>query len=245
MEALFGGVPQDIEWALAEGRLWLLQARPMTALPPAPLKDVNWEPPIPGTKWVRRQVAENMPEPLSPLFEELYLRDGLESSMQNVIERAGKASVVSEADRPWYTTVNGYAYLRGSFTLNWKIVRNTVVVMAKGTIIRAIFSAGIPYWRDEVLPSHLARWNGGRSSTRLSIGRAAAGRNPGVGHGGGHVLGRSQLRDCRDEGQRHSPESIPHRGRAVEWPDQRPLPPRLPREERWMPKQICRRSPGR
>ena len=32
------GRPQDIEWAYAEGRVWLLQARPMTALPPPPLK---------------------------------------------------------------------------------------------------------------------------------------------------------------------------------------------------------------
>jgi pyruvate,water dikinase len=31
------GRPQDIEWAYAEGRVWLLQARPMTALPPPPL----------------------------------------------------------------------------------------------------------------------------------------------------------------------------------------------------------------
>lgn len=29
------GRPQDIEWALAAGRIWILQARPMTALPPA------------------------------------------------------------------------------------------------------------------------------------------------------------------------------------------------------------------
>src|SRR5690606_33616492 len=27
------GAPQDIEWALADGRLWVLQARPITALP--------------------------------------------------------------------------------------------------------------------------------------------------------------------------------------------------------------------
>ncbi|WP_344091192.1 PEP/pyruvate-binding domain-containing protein [Microbacterium deminutum] len=33
--ALFG-VPQDIEWAFAGDRLWILQARPLTALPPAP-----------------------------------------------------------------------------------------------------------------------------------------------------------------------------------------------------------------
>lgn len=32
------GRPQDIEWAYAEGRVWLLQARAMTALPPPPVK---------------------------------------------------------------------------------------------------------------------------------------------------------------------------------------------------------------
>ena len=32
------GRPQDIEWAYADGQVWLLQARPMTALPPPPLK---------------------------------------------------------------------------------------------------------------------------------------------------------------------------------------------------------------
>ncbi|MBI3790043.1 MAG: phosphoenolpyruvate synthase [Gemmatimonadetes bacterium] len=33
------GAPQDCEWAFADGRLWLLQARPITALPPAALFD--------------------------------------------------------------------------------------------------------------------------------------------------------------------------------------------------------------
>jgi pyruvate,water dikinase len=32
------GRPQDIEWAYADCRIWLVQARPMTALPPPPLK---------------------------------------------------------------------------------------------------------------------------------------------------------------------------------------------------------------
>ncbi|GAB3002210.1 PEP/pyruvate-binding domain-containing protein [Saccharothrix stipae] len=32
------GRPQDIEWAFAGGRVWLLQARPMTALPPPPVR---------------------------------------------------------------------------------------------------------------------------------------------------------------------------------------------------------------
>jgi rifampicin phosphotransferase len=32
------GRPQDVEWAYARGELWLVQARPMTALPPPPLR---------------------------------------------------------------------------------------------------------------------------------------------------------------------------------------------------------------
>jgi phosphohistidine swiveling domain-containing protein len=32
------GRPQDIEWAYAEGRVWLVQARPMTAVPPPPVR---------------------------------------------------------------------------------------------------------------------------------------------------------------------------------------------------------------
>ncbi|MEQ7126052.1 PEP/pyruvate-binding domain-containing protein [Actinopolymorpha sp. B11F2] len=32
------GRPQDIEWAYADGQLWLVQSRPMTALPPPPVR---------------------------------------------------------------------------------------------------------------------------------------------------------------------------------------------------------------
>ena len=32
------GWPQDMEWAMAEGRIYILQSRPMTALPPQPLR---------------------------------------------------------------------------------------------------------------------------------------------------------------------------------------------------------------
>ncbi|GAA3836981.1 hypothetical protein GCM10022226_68710 [Sphaerisporangium flaviroseum] len=35
MAAVLGG-PQDIEWAIADGRTWILQARPVTAAPPPP-----------------------------------------------------------------------------------------------------------------------------------------------------------------------------------------------------------------
>jgi phosphoenolpyruvate synthase/pyruvate phosphate dikinase len=58
------GLPQDVEWAIDPDGLWLLQARPMTALPP----EVSWQSPIPGAKWPKDfQTGEWQTEPPSPL----------------------------------------------------------------------------------------------------------------------------------------------------------------------------------
>lgn len=163
VEREFGGEPQDLEWAVADGRCWLLQARPMTGLPPAPLGDVRWEPPIPGTKWVRRQVAENMPEPLSPLFDELYLREGMKLAMDKDMEMLGYSDIVVDTGLPPYTTVNGYAYLLANFTINWGGVLRSLPALLGGKPLRATFRRGVPYWRDEVLPAHLEtveQWKG-------------------------------------------------------------------------------------
>lgn len=57
--------PQDIEWAIdRRGRLWLLQARPITALPERP----RWEAPGPGL-WMRNfRLGEWLPEAVTPSF---------------------------------------------------------------------------------------------------------------------------------------------------------------------------------
>jgi phosphohistidine swiveling domain-containing protein len=62
VEAHFGQ-PQDIEWAIECGVLWLLQARPITALP-EPIEPVPVVPP-PGF-WERE--ASHAPQPWTPLF---------------------------------------------------------------------------------------------------------------------------------------------------------------------------------
>lgn len=109
VEDVFDGEPQDIEWALCSDKLWLLQSRPITNLPPDPPKDVTW-PEIPGAQLLKRQVAENMPDPLSPLFEDLYLRAIFDSqTWPEGWEWKGRLT------RNWMknfvvTTVNGYAY---------------------------------------------------------------------------------------------------------------------------------------
>ena len=97
------GVPQDIEWAYRAGELRLLQSRPITNLPVPPI-EVEWVPRPPARYLSRRQIVENMPDPICPLFEELYLTEGLESS------RKGKSLMIGGG--PVFVTLNGYAYQR-------------------------------------------------------------------------------------------------------------------------------------
>ncbi len=59
------GTPADVEWAIADGRVHVLQARPITALPVAPILDL----PTGGT-WEKD--ASHHTEPLSPVGTTLY-----------------------------------------------------------------------------------------------------------------------------------------------------------------------------
>lgn len=154
VEQHFGDSPQDIEWAIADGTCWLLQSRPITNLPAAPL-DVRWEPPYPGAKLMRRQVVENMPDPLSPLFAELYLQEGLEQSMDAFLAYFGMPFDIADfVTRPFFTTVNGYAYCRADYKIPWRRIPRIMVwyVKTMPSFLRSV----IPHWQDEALPAYLA-----------------------------------------------------------------------------------------
>ncbi len=159
VESHFGGVPQDIEWAAAGSEISLLQSRPITNLPPAPLQDVRWEPLRPDSVWMRRQVVEHMPEPLSPLFDQLYLQEGLDQSMQAFADFMSELSGIEIniweiIEPPFTTTYNGYAYSLASFEISPKLIpyvlRIYIVVLPK--MIRHLF----PRWRDKSLPAYQA-----------------------------------------------------------------------------------------
>lgn len=58
LEDIFHG-PQDVEWSLdATGRLYVLQARPVTAIAAPP----------PGVVWTNANIAENFPDPVCPML---------------------------------------------------------------------------------------------------------------------------------------------------------------------------------
>jgi rifampicin phosphotransferase len=79
------GRPQDIEWAIdQEAKLWLLQARPMTAVP----EPVLWTAPGAGL-WSRNfRLGEWLPEAVTPLFATWLLpalEDGYLDGMQETV----------------------------------------------------------------------------------------------------------------------------------------------------------------
>jgi pyruvate,water dikinase len=81
VEAAFGA-PQDVEWAIAGGSTYLLQARPVTAIARAPVHgsldgpvpgDDAWpalgeRPPQPYDLWTQSDMGERWPEPVTPLI---------------------------------------------------------------------------------------------------------------------------------------------------------------------------------
>jgi pyruvate,water dikinase len=59
--------PQDIEWAFADGQLWLLQARPITTIPP---------------RWTRDESAERFPNVIAPLTWD-FVESGFHRSLNH------------------------------------------------------------------------------------------------------------------------------------------------------------------
>ena len=115
IEALNDGQPQDIEWAFCDGVLHLLQSRPITNLPVQPI-ELDWIPTPPAKYVSRRQIVENMPAPICPLFEELYLTEGLEFT------RKKTGSMMMVGGGPMFVTVNGWAYQR----FDWPLIHEQV-----------------------------------------------------------------------------------------------------------------------
>ena len=116
IETLYGR-PMDIEWAIAASRIFIVQARPITALPepaaePHRAAADTWKLPRPKGRYMRASVMELLPDPLSPLFATLGLPAWARASV-TVAEDAGLVGIVSD---DILTTINGYGYYDYGFT---------------------------------------------------------------------------------------------------------------------------------
>ena len=140
-ERVFGG-PQDVEWAFGpDGRLWLLQSRPVTAVGGGEGTGPTLGP---------GPVAETFPEPLSPLEEDLWvepLRDGLRAALA----LAGTAKRRRLAASPVVTTVAG----RVAADLDLLLGRDGPPTLARRLDPRPPFRRLVAAWRVGRLRSAL------------------------------------------------------------------------------------------
>ena len=139
----YDGQPQDIEWAIDhQGRLWLLQARPMTAVP----GPVSWTAPGPGL-WMRNfRLGEWLPEAVTPLFATWLLpmlEDGfLDGMCQSVGVRV-----------PFrYALVNGW-YFNATPVPSARLLAR-VIWQGRHRAVKVLFNALIRVSRDPASADH-------------------------------------------------------------------------------------------
>ncbi len=103
------GIPEiDIEWALdGEGRLWLLQLRPITTR-----GEEATDLPPPGI-WTRRMAEDLWGERLEPFLADVMLRHAPRFDLSRILSRLGIAPV-----RPALAVIHGYLYLNGQAVLD-------------------------------------------------------------------------------------------------------------------------------
>ncbi len=113
--------PMDIEWAMKDWRFFIVQARPITALPEAQVKPaarsqvtqvIEWKLPQPNGKYTRASVMELLPDPLTPLFATLGLPAWSRATYAFMISQGLKFGSPDKL----LTTINGYGYYDSSFT---------------------------------------------------------------------------------------------------------------------------------
>lgn len=103
LEKAFGRA-MDLEWAWADGKLWLLQARPIATLPPGAEAR-------PAIRWSRDLATERFPDPISPLGW-TALQSALRVNLATLDRRFGL-----QALRPddVATVIGGYVYNNRDF----------------------------------------------------------------------------------------------------------------------------------
>jgi rifampicin phosphotransferase len=146
------GMPMDIEWAASGKEFFILQARPITAMPDPP-PPANWKLPKGAYMAMRVNIIELMAEPLSPLFEDLGL-EVINASMQEMLTGFLGPGIMPE--RP-IIRVNHYAYYNGSL----KPVSIAKLLFDSVDIAKRMFTAPVERWTVQGRPAYLAaveRW---------------------------------------------------------------------------------------
>jgi len=133
----FYGMPMDVEWTLAAGKFAVVQARPITALPPA------WNLPDAKAVYGRGSLAEHTPRPVTPLFATLGLEIANQAAAELLERVAGKGAEVMLTKEGSYLVLNGYVY--GGYRMDAKALG--VILKVSFSQLAPIFRGSVPRWQ--------------------------------------------------------------------------------------------------
>lgn len=159
-------MPMDIEWAASGEAFFILQARPITAIPDPP-PPANWKLPKGAYAAMRVNIIELMSEPLSPLFETMGLAE-INASMQAMLTGFLGPGIMPEHP---IILVNHYAYYNGSL----KPAKIARLLLDSVGIARRMFTAPVERWTVQGRPAYLSvvgKWktsNWGESSNMETL----------------------------------------------------------------------------
>lgn len=140
--------PMDIEWALHDRQIFIVQARPITALP-TPRPTLDWSVPRAQGQYARSSVIELLPEPLSPLFATLALplwNKAMDVFMQSIFPG-------STFPTQMLMTINDYAYY--DYGMSGKDAARLVGAMLGGIPnLARLLGSSRSRWADQARPRY-------------------------------------------------------------------------------------------
>lgn len=98
-------MPMDVEWALEKDKMYIVQARPITVLPP------EWVLPEKDVIYTKGSLAEHLSNPVTPLFATLGLEIINRASALLWEDMFDKSAKKLLPENGAYTMINGYVYL--------------------------------------------------------------------------------------------------------------------------------------
>lgn len=151
IELLMQGNPQDVEWALKDGHIYLLQARPLVVKTSSVI--VSWESPVPGAHWRRNwRLGEWIPDAITPLFASWILPGMVASREEFGTGALGWEDMDSfSMPKPWFCIVNGYFYTRQDFPQQLMVQTSLEERLAR--MMKS--KDRIERWKNESLPAYV------------------------------------------------------------------------------------------
>jgi pyruvate,water dikinase len=142
--------PMDIEWAIHNEQFFILQARPITALP-EPRVTLDWKLPRPKGSYGRASVIELLPDPLSPLFATLGL-PAWNEAMHGMAAPIGLEDIQELLPEQFLLTINDYAYYDYGFSVKQSL--RFLLLMPR--LIRRLLPTAQQRWAEEARPRYAA-----------------------------------------------------------------------------------------